>query len=80
MGEKNFTASDFIVGGQSEPGTEMFGGFPLGHIRADIGNDILDGGCIKPIDLDQVNTADAVELSSEIKGGSIFGLLVDITL
>jgi len=60
MREEDFSAGDFVVGCQSEPSTEVFRGFPLGHIRADISNDILDGGSIKPIDLDKVNTADAV--------------------
>ena len=57
---------------EGKPGSEMLGGRPGRHIKADFGEDGLSGKDIDAVDLSEIDTGEEEEVKTKVKVGGVF--------
>lgn len=67
----DLASTDFIVGAESQPGSEMTSRRPLAHIRADVRQDGLCRTGINPINVGEVYARHSIETSRQVVIGLV---------
>jgi len=73
-GSEDLAAGDIVMGGQAEPGAEVFDGGELVHIGAGFGGDGLGDGLTDAIDGDEVDAGEAEEVGADVEVGLVLGI------
>src|SRR5258708_15118192 len=74
----DLAAGYVVMRGQPKPGAEVLVGGPFAHVRADLGQQLLDAADVQPVDLRQIDPGQPKELTADVKVGRVLAVGIDL--